>query len=377
MASHLLEPFRFANGAVAANRVWLAPMTNLQSHLDGCLSIDERNWLLRRAQGGFGVIQTCASHVAADGQGWQGELGIHSDRHVPGLKALAADLAAHAATGIVQLFHGGLRADPRLTGRRIWSASAGEDGGVVVHAGSEEDIQRVIGEFRDAAVRAYVAGFHGVELHGAHGYLFGQFLSVIENRRSDNWGGCLANRARLLRTTVRAIRAAVPPAFVVGVRISPEDSGHACGLDLDESLVLAGWLSEDGIDFLHLSLQDAAQNTTKRPHAHPVTLFRRAVQPGVPLVVAGQIWTRREAESLLQLGAGGVALARCAIANPDWPREIEHLGWQPRRPPLSIDELIERGLSREFAINIGVWWPGFVEDSSVIDRKNPEQARRH
>lgn len=363
MASILLEPFLFANGAVAANRVWLAPMTNLQSHLDGSLSDEERNWLLRRADGGFGVIQTCASHVAEDGQGWQGELGIHSDHHLPGLSALAADLAARDATGIVQLFHGGLRADARLSGRRAWSASAGEEGGVAIHAGSHEDIHRVVGEFRDAAVRAYVAGFDGVELHGAHGYLFGQFLSVIENRRSDDWGGSLANRARLLRDTVRAIRAALPRSFIVGVRLSPEDSGHARGLDLDESLVVAGWLCEDGVDFLHLSLHDAARNTLKRPQAHPVTLFREAVDGAVPLVVAGQIWTRREAESLIQLGADGVALARCAIANPDWPRQIELLGWQPRRPPLSVDELVARGLSRQFAINIGVWWPGFVEDA--------------
>ncbi|MBS0580773.1 MAG: NADH:flavin oxidoreductase [Proteobacteria bacterium] len=374
MASPLLEPFRFANGVVAANRVWLAPMTNLQSHPDGSLSIAERNWLLRRADGGFGVIQTCASHVSEDGQGWQGEMGIHSDRHLPGLSALAADLVARGATGIVQLFHAGLRADSKLTGLRSWSASAGEEGGVAFQAGSHEDIQRVIGEFRDAAVRACAAGFHGVELHGAHGYLFGQFLSVIENRRSDGWGGSLANRARLLRDTVRAIRAAVPSTFVVGVRLSPEDSGHARGLDLDESLAVAGWLCQDGVDFLHLSLHDAARNTTKRPRNHAVTLFREAVERSVPLVVAGQIWTRAQAEELLELGAGGVALARCAIANPDWPRQIEVPGWQPRRPPLSVDELVDRGLSRPFAINMGIWWPGFVDDAAVQERKLSEPA---
>jgi 2,4-dienoyl-CoA reductase-like NADH-dependent reductase (Old Yellow Enzyme family) len=303
-------------------------------------------------------------------------MGIHSDHHLPGLSVLAADLTACNATGIVQLFHGGLRADSKLTGLRSWSASAGAEGDAAIQAGSDEDIQRVIGEFRDAAVRAYVAGFHGVELHGAHGYLFGQFLSVIENRRSDVWGGGLANRARLLRDTVRAIRAAVPSTFVVGVRLSPEDSGHARGLDLDESLAVADWLCQDGIDFLHLSLHDAARNTTKRPRAHAVTLFREVVDHRVPLVVAGQIWTRTEAERLLQLGAGGVALARCAIANPDWPREIELPGWQPRRPPLTVDELVQRGLSRQFAINIGIWWPGFVDEGSSNERETLETTTK-
>lgn len=373
MPSPLGEPFVFANGRTAPNRVWLAPMTNLQSHADGSLSEEERNWLLRRAEGGFGVVETCASHVAHDGQGWQGELGIHSDDLVPGLSSLAADLRARGSLGIVQLFHGGLRADAKLTGRPAWSASAAEEGGLPIHEGSAKHIRGVIEEFRDAAVRAHAAGFDGVELHGAHGYLFGQFLSVLENRRTDAWGGSLANRARLLRETVRAVRDSVPASFILGVRLSPEDSGHARGLDLDESLNVGKWLDEDGIDFLHLSLHDAARNTAKRPHAHPVALFRDSLQDQVPLVVAGQIWTREEAERLLELGASGVALARSAIANPDWPREVAKQGWEPRRPPLTIAELVERGLSRQFAQSMGVWWPGFVQDESAVSDTETRQ----
>jgi 2,4-dienoyl-CoA reductase-like NADH-dependent reductase (Old Yellow Enzyme family) len=373
MPSSLGEPFVFANGRVAVNRVWLAPMTNLQSHADGSLSVEERNWLLRRAEGGFGVVETCASHVAYDGQGWQGELGIHSDELLPGLSRLAADLSARGTLGIVQLFHGGLRADARLTGRPAWSASAAEEGGVAIREGSEVQICKVIEEFREAAVRAYVAGFDGVEFHGAHGYLFGQFLSVVENRRDDGWGGSLANRARLLREAVRAARSSLPTSFIVGVRLSPENSGHARGLDLDESLMVAKWLGEDGIDFLHLSLHDAARNTAKRPHYHPLTLFREAVAERIPLVVAGQIWTRREAEHLLDLGASGVALARSAIANPDWPRQVGRPGWEPRRPPLTIAELVERGLSPQFAKNMGIWWPGFVEDEAYVRRAETRQ----
>ena len=85
MTSPLLAPLRFRNGVEAPNRVWLAPMTNLQSHPDGSLSDDEQRWLLRRADGGFGVIETCAAHVAEDGQAWAGELGIFDDRLLPGL----------------------------------------------------------------------------------------------------------------------------------------------------------------------------------------------------------------------------------------------------------------------------------------------------
>lgn len=373
MPASLGEPFVFANGRTAVNRVWLAPMTNLQSHADGSLSVEERNWLLRRADGGFGVVETCASHVAYDGQGWPGELGIHSDDLLPGLSSLAAELNARGSVGIVQLFHGGLRADGRLTGRPAWSASATEEEGISVSEGSEERIRGVIEEFREAAVRAYVAGFDGVEFHGAHGYLFGQFLSIVENRRNDGWGGSLANRARLLRETVRAARGSLPSSFIVGVRLSPENSGHARGLDLDESLTVAKWLGEDGIDFLHLSLHDAARNTAKRPQCHPVALFRGAVGNRIPLVVAGQIWTRAEAERLLELGAAGVALARSAIANPDWPRLVERPGWEPRRPPLTVAELVERGLSPQFAHNMAIWWPGFVQDETPVCERETQQ----
>ena len=362
VTSPLLAPFRFGNGVIAKNRVWLAPMTNLQSHADGTLSDDELNWLARRADGGFGVIETCATYIAEDGRSWDGQLGISADFQNEGLRRLAGTLAARGAVGLVQLFHGGVRANPALNGMPAWSASAVEDDGVMPRAATRADIEGVIGRFRDAAVRAFEAGFAGVELHGAHGYLFGQFLSVFNNRRSDDWGGSLENRARLVRETVRAIRAAVPRSFIVGVRLSPEDSGQAKGLDLDESIAVAADLAEDGVDFLHLSLWTASLNTTKRPESHPITLFRAAVPAHIPLVVAGKIWTRHEAEDLLEKGASGVALALSAIANPDWPSSIGAPTWEPRRPPFTTAELVERGLSAKFAGYMADWWKGFVVD---------------
>jgi 2,4-dienoyl-CoA reductase-like NADH-dependent reductase (Old Yellow Enzyme family) len=361
VTSPLLAPFRFANGIVAKNRVWLAPMTNLQSHADGSLSDDELHWLLRRADGGFGVLETCAAHVAEDGQAWEGELGIYADSLLPGLTRLASALGEREATGLVQLFHGGVRADAKLTGTPVWSASAVEEGGVTPREGSEDDLLGVIGRFRDAAIRAEKAGFQGVELHGAHGYLLGQFLSATSNRRTDRWGGSFENRARLLRETMRAVRAAVSASFVVGVRLSPEDWGQAKGLDLDESLTLARWLAEEGADFLHISLWTASRNTKKRPEEHPIPLFREVVPASVPLVVAGHIWTRAEAEELLAKGASGVALGRSAIGNPSWPNDITRDGWEPRRPPFTTAELVERGLSPKFARYMGIW-KGFVVD---------------
>ena len=248
--SALFDPLVFRTGLRARNRIVLAPLTNMQSEPDGSLGDAELRWLTSRAAGGFGVVTTCAAHVSRDGQGWPGELGVHDDALQPGLSTLSAALHEQGAVSIVQIFHGGLRADPALIGATPWSASD-VDG---ARAATDEDIARVIAQFADAAARSRDAGFDGVEIHGAHGYLFTQFLSATQNRRSDAWGGPLEHRARLLRETLRAVRARVGPQFTVGVRLSPEDFGNARGLDLDESVQTARWLADDGADYVHLSL---------------------------------------------------------------------------------------------------------------------------
>ena len=114
MAS-LFEPLVFRTGLSARNRIVLAPLTNMQSHADGSLGDDELRWLSSRADGGFGVVMTCAAHLARDGQGWPGELGVFDDSLLPGLTTIATALRDRGATSIVQIFHGGLRADPALT----------------------------------------------------------------------------------------------------------------------------------------------------------------------------------------------------------------------------------------------------------------------
>jgi 2,4-dienoyl-CoA reductase-like NADH-dependent reductase (Old Yellow Enzyme family) len=346
------------------NRVWLAPMTNGQSQPDGTLGDDELVWLARRARGGFGLIETCAAHVSPEGQGWAGELGMFGDHHVPGLTRLASAIHEHGAFALAQLFHGGMRADPKVSGLPAWSASEvrDKDGDRVLVRGAEsDDLSRVVGEFRDAAVRVHRAGFDGVELHGAHGYLFGQFLSATQNRREDAYGGSFENRARLLLEALRAVRAATPPSFVVGVRVSPEDWGQSVGLDLDESLSLARWLASEGASFVHVSLWNASRLTKKRPDQHPVPLFRDAIPKECALVVAGSIWTRAEAEALLEMGADAVALGRSAIVNPEWPIRIRDAAFEPRRPPVTIAELRELDLSETFAGYMRQW-KGFVRD---------------
>jgi 2,4-dienoyl-CoA reductase-like NADH-dependent reductase (Old Yellow Enzyme family) len=356
--SSLFAPLSLRPGVVARNRVWLAPLTNMQSHPDGTCSEHEERFLGMRADGGFGLVETCAAYVAQDGKAWPGELGVHDDAMVPGLTRLAARIHAGGALASVQLFHGGLRASSTVSGEPTWSASAYEEPGLVTpRAASEEDFERVLGDFAAAARRCARAGFDAVELHGAHGYLLSQMQSTVYNRRTDRWGGSLENRARLIREVTRTVRA-VAPSLVLAVRLSPEDFGQAKGIDLDETIQLARWLVEDGMEVLHLSLWRSSVATRKRPDAHATPLFREAVGPRVRIVVAGGVWSREDADRQLAHGADAVALGRAAIANHDWPARIAD-GRPIARIPVTEAHLLEEGLSPGF-VDYMRNWKGFV-----------------
>jgi len=188
------------------NRLMLTPLTNRQSHPDGTLSDDEHHLLTRRAEGGFGLTMTCAAHVQAVGQGFAGQLGIFSDEHLAGLTRLATDLnATGTGTGTVsyvQLHHAGMRSPAVLIGAKPVCPS--DDAATGARSLGIDEVEQVTADFVAAAHREQQAGFDGVELRGAHGYLICQFLSAEINRRTDRYGGSLENRSRLARSTRQA-----------------------------------------------------------------------------------------------------------------------------------------------------------------------------
>jgi 2,4-dienoyl-CoA reductase-like NADH-dependent reductase (Old Yellow Enzyme family) len=333
----LFQPLTLRCGLVLPNRIALAPMTNGQSLPDGRLGEDEYNWIARRADGGYGMIETCAAYVGLDGKAWAGELGVDRDDDLPGLTRLAARIKQGGAAAIVQLFHGGLRAETQLTGTPLIGPETA-------------DVARVIEQFAAAAARCEAAGFDGVELHGAHGYLLCQFLSRTMNPRP--W----QERAGFVRRVMQAVRARVSPTFCVGVRLSLEDRGNAQGLDLDESLEISRWLADDGADFIHASLWDASKPTLKRPAEHPIPLVRAAVPAEVAVIVAGALWTHADAEAALARGADAVAIGRAAILNPDWPRTDG-----VKRTPATRTELAEVAVSPAFATYL-TRWKNFVSE---------------
>jgi 2,4-dienoyl-CoA reductase-like NADH-dependent reductase (Old Yellow Enzyme family) len=188
------------------NRFMLAPLTNEQSgYTDGILSQDEYTWLTKRAEGGFGCTMTCASHVQSVGQGFAGQLGCWNDGHIEGLNRLAAGIKRHDSVAIVQLHHAGNRTPKELIGTRAPVCPSPDE-----KRGARElslaEVEQLVEDFITAALRCQEAGFDGVELHGAHGYILCQFLSAKDNRRTDKYGGTRANRERIVREIIVGIK---------------------------------------------------------------------------------------------------------------------------------------------------------------------------
>lgn len=181
----------------------------------------------------------------------------------------------------------------------------------------------------------------------------------MTNTRRDEWGGSLENRARFAREILAAVRQAVPKDFLVGVRLSPEVAEQ--GVTLEETLELARWLVQDGVDFLHVSNWDSF----RPPAAHPespkplTTWFREAVGLEVPVIATGSVWTPAQAGEVLAHGADLVGLARAAIGHATWPLEAATAGWEPARPPYTAAHLREQALGEGF-IDYMRRWPDFV-----------------
>jgi 2,4-dienoyl-CoA reductase-like NADH-dependent reductase (Old Yellow Enzyme family) len=352
------------SGARVKNRFALAPLTNLQSHGDGRLGDDEFKWLAMRAEGGFGLVMTCAASVSHGGIGFAGQLGIYDDKHLEGLTRLAAALKAPStgvvgAHAVVQLHHGGMRAPQELTGAQPVCPSDNAETGA--RAMTREEIERVRDDFITAARRAQIADFDGVELHGAHGYLICQFFSAEINQRDDSYGGSLENRTRLLFEIIDGVRAVCGSDFSLGVRLSPE----RFGLQIGEILDLAQRLMNDPrIDYVDMSLWDVFAEpkddaySGKSLLAHFAALTRGKTRLGV----AGKIASADDAARALAEGVDFVFLGNAGIFHHDFPKRVAaDPHFSALAKPVSKAHLRAEGVGEAFLTYLSAR-PGTVSD---------------
>ena len=358
----LFQPLTFLHGPAMKNRLMLAPLTNLQSHVDGTLSEDEYHWLTLRAKGGFGLTMTCAAHVQAVGQGFPGQLGIWSDDHLPGLTRLAAGIKAHDSLAVVQLHHAGMRSPKDIIGQAPVCPSDNAEFGAV--ALSAEAVETLRDDFIAGAVRARAAGFDGIEIHGAHGYVLCQFLSSEINQRTDRWGGSLENRTRLIDEILVGVRKACGEDFGIGLRLSPE----RFGLKVAEIRDYAGRVMASGlIDYLDMSLWEIAKAPEDPAFAGQslMSIFTALPRHGVRLGVAGKIMTPARAAQALADGVDFILLGRAAILHHDWPSLVQaDPDFKPAALPVTRAHLAAEGLGPTF-LDYMATWKGFVSDAAA------------
>nr|WP_321237303.1 NADH:flavin oxidoreductase [uncultured Psychroserpens sp.] len=357
MAYKSNTPIQFHCGTVMSNLFMLAPMTNTQSHDDGRLSDDEYNWLTMRAKGGFGLTMTCASHVQAVGKGFPGQLGIFSDTHIEGHTRLAKGIKTHGSLAVIQLHHAGMRSPYDVIQQKAVCPSEHEK--YNARALALNEVHELRDDFIAAAVRSQQAGYDGVEVHGAHGYILTQFLSSKINLRKDVYGGALENRARLLFEIVDGIRTACGPEFLLGVRLSPE----RFGMQLQEIKIITQQLIDDhAIDFLDISLWDVFKQPEEDAHQHKSLLehFAELDYKNVKWTVAGNIRTGQDVQKVLDTGVDFVSIGRSAILHHDFPlRVLDNPNFTPIELPVSETYLMQEGLGLNF-VTYMKRWDGFV-----------------
>lgn len=360
MTKAFTDAVAFPRGPAMKNRLMLAPLTNFQSHADGTLSDDEHNWLVKRATGGFGLTMTAAAPVQRSGQGFPGQLGIWSDEHIPGMRRLADAIRAEGSIGSVQLYHGGLRADPQASG--LPRVAPWDDAETGARALTTAEVEQLVEDHVVAAQRVERAGFEGVELHGAHGYLLCQFLDPVHNLRTDRYGGSFENRARVIWEIVDGIRARTAKDFQVGIRLSPE----RFEIDLGESLEFARQVMASGkFDYLDMSLWDCFKEPQDpRYKGRPlIDLFAEVPRNGTPLGVAGKIMDSATVRRCLDHGADFVLIGRGAILHHDFAkRAIADPDFRSIARPVTREYLRNEGLGPAFVEYMATGWKGFVAD---------------
>ena len=285
--------------------------------------------MVQLAKGGVGLIITSHAYVSREGQARHRQLGICSDELVSGLAAMVD--AVHKAGGriAVQLAHAGCHADPDLTGRMPLGPSSMKGEGVPnCLEMTGDDFQMIAESFGKAAARAQAAGFDGVQIHAAHGYLLSEFLSPFYNRREDRYGGSVEKRARLLLKVAHNIRDKVGDMFPVMVKMNSEDFVTG-GFTVEEMLEVASMLENAGIDAIELSggtrySGDCAPSRLGRLDTEEREVyyldaagkFKERVK--VPLMLVGGIRSYAVAERIIRTGiADYVSLSRPLIREPD------------------------------------------------------------
>lgn len=333
----LFQPGRIGTAEIKNRLVMTSVLTGL-ANKDGTASEGLIVFYETRAAGGAGLIITEATRVTSGGCHNKWQLGAFDDRQIEGLTELAHRIHAHGTSIFMQLYHPGSQTTNKLAGGELLTPSGQASKALSAQkcrAMTQGDIDTLVKAFADAAVRAKTAGFDGVELNAAHGYLLGEFLSPYTNKRTDAYGGNAKGRCRLVQEIIQAVRRAAGPDFPIMLCISADEFLEKAGIkedgiDLPEAVAILAHLIPFGLDAVSVSAGTLeTQNCAWEPISYPQgwrTYLPETVKHNVSVPVIGTSVIREPAfaEQLLKRNAMDfVGVARGQIADPEWGLKAE------------------------------------------------------
>ena len=306
------------------NRIVLPPLVAWAAREDGIVS--EYNLKHYATFQDVGLVVVEATAVSPEGRLSQRQIGAFDDGHLAGLTKLADVIHATGAVAAIQLHHAGGSTNLQNTfGLPLWAPSAVTRGKDLPQELTQGEIRRIIADFVAAAKRVVQAGFDAIELHGAHGYLVSQFLSPALNRREDEYGGSLANRARFALELFRAVQDAVGNECLVYMRLGVAD-GIADGLTIEEGQQVARWLGDAGMELLNISsgVGGAPAAIDANSQWSSIMQLAGAVKAvvDVPVIGVNGIKHPEQAEQALAEGVADlIAVGRAMLADPLWAKK--------------------------------------------------------
>lgn len=329
----LFTPLQIKNFTLP-NRLGVAPMTRMSSLKHGIPRQDVLDFLVRRAEKGASVVYTEA--IVTDyesGQGYPGQSRLLTQRQIDAWRPVVDKIRAHGGLSIMQMFHCGRMAWPEVNpaGRVLGPSRIAlkQNNPLTGQAYpipdemSQFDIDHVINGFVETAKGAVAAGFDGVEVHGAHGYLVNQFLSAYSNQRGDNYGGSIENRCRFAREVLQAVALVVPEDRLLTFRVSNwgiADTDVSLFADAAEWQAMIGQLVQEPIDALSVSTYRFSDKVFDTDLT--MAQLTREVTP-LPLMICGQIYDRKSANEALQ--SADIALSsKSFLLNPDWVADMQN-----------------------------------------------------
>lgn len=326
MTGLLCQPFKIGNMTLK-NRMVMPPMLVRYANDDGTVSKRTLDHYELRAKGGVGLIIVEATYVDETAPISRNEPGLSDDKFIPGMRKLTNTVHQWGAKIAVQLVHGGRTTPASLSGVQPVAPSAIQaPGRDLPREMTVADIKGVIKYYADAALRAKKAGFDGIEIHGAHGFLIDQFLSPASNHRTDEYGGSVENRSRLLIEVIKAIKEAVGRDYPVWCRINGQEFGLEDGETLDDARKVARMAEAAGADAIHVSASGPANPVNMSNTFVPAVISDLAAAVKevvlVPVIAVGKMTPEAGEKLLGENKADLIAFGRALLSDPELPNKV-------------------------------------------------------